>query len=165
MANEFDNIREQSKSYRKVQGCMHCVNESTLKEEDRRQDGKKAVGIDKVTKEKYGGLLEENIKKLVEGMKQFKYKKENVKVWLKTQNQVNVLEVIKRINRKIIGHYRYYGVSGNFKCIVKFYKYIVTALYKMLTRRSQRSYLDWTRYNKLLIKQPIHKPKLYINIW
>lgn len=102
---------------------------------------------------------------VITSKKKLKQKKQNVKEWLKTQNQVNVLEVIKRINLKIVGHYRYYGVSGNFKGVVKFYKYIVVALYKMLTRRSNRSYLTWERYYKLLLKHPIQKPKLYVNIW
>lgn len=102
---------------------------------------------------------------VITSKKKLKQKKQNVKEWLKTQNQVNVLEIIKGINRKIIGHYRYYGVSGNFKGVLKFYKYIVVALYKMLTRRSNRSYLTWERYYKLLLKHPIQKPKLYVNIW
>ena len=102
---------------------------------------------------------------IITSKKKLKQKKENVKEWLKTQNQENVLEIIKRINRKIIGHYRYYGISGNFKGVVKFYKYIEVALYKMLTSRSQRSYLNRERYFKLLLKHPIHKPQLYVNIW
>jgi len=79
MAKEFDNIREQSKRFKTVQGCMHCVNEATIKEEHRRQTGKKAVGIDKVTKEEYGLSLEENVKQLVERMKQFSYKPKPVR--------------------------------------------------------------------------------------
>lgn len=97
--------------------------------------------------------------------KKLKQKKQNVKIWLKTQSGENILDIISRINKKIVGHYAYYGVSGNYKSLVKFYKYIVVALYKMLTRRSQRSYLNWGRYYKLLIKYPIKQPKLYVNIW
>jgi len=63
------------------------------------------------------------------------------------------------------GHYRYYGVSGNFQGIVKFYRYVVRALYKMLSRRSQRRYLNWERYFKKLKRKPILKPKLYTSVW
>ncbi|MDY0140030.1 MAG: group II intron reverse transcriptase/maturase [Candidatus Izemoplasmatales bacterium] len=97
--------------------------------------------------------------------KKLKQKKENVKEWLKTQTGENVLDIIKRLNKKIIGHYNYYGISGNFKGLNKFYFFIRTALYNMLTRRSQRSYLNWERYFKLLEKHPIVKPRLYVNIW
>lgn len=97
--------------------------------------------------------------------KKLKQKKENVKQWLKTQSGENIIDIIKRINKKIVGHYAYYGISGNYRSLVKFLKYIEVALYKMLTRRSQRSYLNWDRYYKLLSKHPIIKPKLYVNIW
>ena len=31
-------------------------------------------------------------------------------------------DTIKRLNRKIIGHYTYYGISGNYEGLKKFYK-------------------------------------------
>lgn len=43
----------------------HHINETTLTECFKRLDGKKALGIDRVTKEEYGKSLEENLKKLV----------------------------------------------------------------------------------------------------
>lgn len=97
--------------------------------------------------------------------KKLKQKKQNVKDWLKTQRNNDIITVIDKLNKKIVGHYRYYGISGNFKGLMKFYKFIVLALYKMLIRRSQRSYLNFERYYKLISKHPILKPKLYVNIW
>ena len=43
----------------------HLINEDLLKECHRELDGKKAVGIDKVTKEEYGKQLDSNIADLV----------------------------------------------------------------------------------------------------
>ena len=97
--------------------------------------------------------------------KKLKQKKQNVKDWLKTQRYNDIIIVIGKLNKKIVGHYRYYGISGNFKGLTKFYKFIVLALYKMLIRRSQRSYLNFERYYKLISKHPILKPKLYVDIW
>lgn len=97
--------------------------------------------------------------------KKIKSKKENVKKWLKENMHLNVRELIRRINRKIIGHYAYYGVSGNLKALLNFRKFIIISLYKILTRRSQRNYLNMKRYYKLLTKIPIIKPKVYVNIW
>ena len=57
-----------------------------------------------------------------------------------------------------MGHYRYYGISGNYEGLLKFYRYIRIALYKTLTRRSQRAYLTWRRYRMLFEKHPIAKP-------
>ena len=78
---------------------------------------------------------------------------------------MEVAELIKKLNRKLVGHYAYYGISGNSKSLVNFNKYIYVAVYKALTRRSQRSYLTWSRYNSLLKHFPIKRPKIYVNIW
>ncbi|MCR4442435.1 MAG: hypothetical protein QHH10_09460 [Peptococcaceae bacterium] len=44
-------------------------------------------------------------------------------------------------------------------------RYIMIALYKTLTRRSQRAYLTWRRFRMLLEKHPIAEPRIYVNIW
>jgi hypothetical protein len=64
-----------------------------------------------------------------------------------------------------VGHYRYYGISGNYEGLLKFYRYIRIALFKTLTRRSQREYLTWRRFRMLLEKHPIVEPRIYVNIW
>ena len=69
------------------------------------------------------------------------------------------------LNAKITGHYAYYGISGNYQGLLNFYRFIVSALYKALTRRSQRAYLTMKRYKSLLVKHPIVKPKIYVNVW
>jgi hypothetical protein len=97
--------------------------------------------------------------------KKLKAKKQNVKEWLKENIHSKPSDTIERLNKKLVGHYRYYGISGNYEGLLKFYRYIRTALYKTLTRRSQRTYLTWRRYRMLLEKHPIAKPRIYVNIW
>lgn len=97
--------------------------------------------------------------------KKLKAKKQNVKEWLKENIHSKPSDTIERLNKKLVGHYRYYGISGNYEGLLKFYRYIRIALYKTLTRRSQRTYLTWRRYRMLLEKHPIAKPRIYVNIW
>ena len=52
----------------------HLINKELLMECHKTMDGKKAVGIDGVTKEDYGRNLEENLDKLVGRLKQKSYK-------------------------------------------------------------------------------------------
>lgn len=52
----------------------HLINKEMLKRCHEKMDGKKAVGIDRVTKEEYGQKLEENIDRLVERLKKKAYK-------------------------------------------------------------------------------------------
>jgi group II intron reverse transcriptase/maturase len=92
-------------------------------------------------------------------------KKQAVKAWLRENMHGKPSDTIKLLNRKLIGHYRYYGISGNGEGIKKFYSFIVVAFYKTLTHRSQRAYLTWERYWSLLKKHPIATPKIYVNIW
>ena len=50
----------------------------------------------------------------------------------------------------VLGHYRYYGVSGNSKAMQSF-RYRIAFLWKTsLIRRSQKGKCDWIRMNKLL---------------
>lgn len=52
----------------------HLINEEMLRDCHEKMDGKKAVGIDGVTKEEYGKNLEENVKNLVERLKKKAYR-------------------------------------------------------------------------------------------
>ena len=44
----------------------------------------------------------------------------------------------KSLRRKVIGHYTYYGVNGNYIALVNFYKYIKYTWYKTLRKRGQK---------------------------
>ena len=97
--------------------------------------------------------------------KKLKSKKQAVKEWLKMNIHGKPSNTIGMLNKKLIGHYAYYGISGNYQSLLNFYRFIVSAFYKALTRRSQRAYLSWKRYQSLLRKHPIVQPKLYVDIW
>ena len=97
--------------------------------------------------------------------KKLEAKKQAVKEWLKWNIHGKPSNTIELLNKKLIGHYAYYGISGNYQSLLNFYRFIVSAFYKALTRRSQRAYLSWHRYQLLLRKHPIVQPKLYADIW
>ena len=79
MAQELKEIRYQSKTYAKLETLMNHVNESSLKEEHRKQEQRKAVGIDGVTKAEYQKNLDDNITELIFRMKRFSYKPQPVR--------------------------------------------------------------------------------------
>ena len=79
MATKAEGIREQSAKYPRVENLMHNVNEETLMSEHRKQNRKKAVGVDGVSKDQYDENAKENIRELVERMKKFQYKPMPVK--------------------------------------------------------------------------------------
>ena len=56
--------------------------------------------------------------------KRLKQKFEVAKKWLHDKMHEPIIEVGKSIKRKIIGHYTYYGINGNYSSLLKFYKYM-----------------------------------------
>lgn len=97
--------------------------------------------------------------------KKLKVKKKSVKEWLMNNIHGKPSDTIEMLNRKLVGHYAYYGISGNYQGLLNFYRFIKVAFYKALTRRSQRAYLSWNRYQRLLEKHPIAEPRIYADIW
>lgn len=98
--------------------------------------------------------------------KKSKAKKENVKLWLKEKVYIYPIPyLIKKLNTKLIGMYRYYGISDNIKWMIKFRQYVRYELKKWLSRRSQRGFITWEKYNKILQYNPIATPKIYHSLW
>ncbi|MCH3961543.1 MAG: group II intron reverse transcriptase/maturase [Solobacterium sp.] len=63
----------------KLETLINRVNYETLEAEHRRQSRNKAIGVDKVTKDKYGENLEENLNNLLSRMKTFSYRPQPVR--------------------------------------------------------------------------------------
>lgn len=83
---------------------------------------------------------------------------EVVKEWLKKNIQTEVPVLIKKLNEKLRGYYKYYCVIGNYESLHEFYNEVVTALYKRLNRRSQRRSFNWSKFKKLLERHKLLKP-------
>jgi len=89
--------------------------------------------------------------------KKMKTKKETAKAWLRENMHKPVSETMKRIQAALQGHFNYYGVSGNFAQISKFWKYVQNEYYKALNKRHQKrsmKYYDYLRIWKYYVKEP-----------
>jgi group II intron reverse transcriptase/maturase len=60
----------------------------------------------------------------------------------------------------LLGHYRYYGVHCNFASLQIFWDEVRRIWYRVLRRRDRKRALTWDRYDTLLIRFPLPKPKL-----
>jgi group II intron reverse transcriptase/maturase len=76
MATQLDRISELSAQNPQMvfTSLYHLINVDLLKECHEELDGKKAIGVDKVTKAEYEANLDENLTNLVERLKQKSYK-------------------------------------------------------------------------------------------
>lgn len=98
--------------------------------------------------------------------KKSRAKKESVKQWLKEKVYIYPTPyLIKKLNIKLVGMYRYYGISDNVQWMIKFRQYVRYELKKWLSRRSQKGYITWEKYNKILQYNPIATPKIYHSLW
>jgi RNA-directed DNA polymerase len=101
-----------------------------------------------------------------------KGKKLNVKLkelneWMKAvRNMVELKDWWKVLEAKLRGHYEYYGISGNYDSMQKFYRRSCKLAYKWINRRSQKRSMTWEQFLKYLEQFPLPKPtirhKIYI---
>lgn len=95
--------------------------------------------------------------------KKLKQKKANVKKWIKENMHGSIKEIVPKLNIKLEGHYRYYGIFDNFKALVSFTRFVVEALYRALRRRGQRvSWLTRIKLQQTLKSLNLTRPKLYL---
>ena len=97
--------------------------------------------------------------------KKFRAKLRAIKDWLKRVRNIPVKEVMATLNRKLVGHYRYYGISHNGQMLVKFHYYTTLMLFKMMNRRSQKGSYSWEGFRQMLTYYPMAKPRIYFNIY
>ena len=97
--------------------------------------------------------------------KKLKAKKQNAKQWIKDNIQLKPIELIKRLNIKLLGHYRYYGITDNYNKLIEFKNYIIRTLYKELWRRGQKKRLSWKKYANILKHNPIIEPRIYVKLY
>ncbi|GEQ20119.1 hypothetical protein CBU02nite_06250 [Clostridium butyricum] len=72
---------------------------------------------------------------------------------------------MEKLKRKLIGYYRYYGITDNTENLDKF-RYLVRRLtFKWLNRRSQKRSYNWISFDAMFKYFNIPKAKVYVNIF
>jgi RNA-directed DNA polymerase len=88
--------------------------------------------------------------------------------WCKTHRHQKVREQHKTLVAKLRGHYEYYGITGNTNALRCFHYEVKRIWKKWLSRRSQRSYIDWPRFEDMLQRYPLPYPRAvhstYLNV-
>jgi RNA-directed DNA polymerase len=97
--------------------------------------------------------------------KKMKAKLKDFTKWLHNNMHTEVGELIKQVNAKLVGHFRYYGVTDNSKGINAFRYRIRRKLFEVLNRRSQKKSLTWEGFIKLENWFPLAKARTYVNIY
>lgn len=61
-------------------------------------------------------------------------------------------EVGKWLRSVLLGHFRYYGVPGNYRALSRFRHQVVLRWRKALVRRSQRHRITWERMDRIVLR-------------
>lgn len=85
--------------------------------------------------------------------------------WCQSHRHLSVKEQHAALKRRIEGHFQYFGVNGNLRCLWRVTYWTTRTWRKWLGRRSQRARINWVRMNDLLREFPMPKPFVRKQIW
>jgi len=88
-----------------------------------------------------------------------------VKQWIQENRHLPTKTLMKILGLKLMGYYRYYAITDNIEMVKKFLDEVRRHLFKNLNRRSQNRSHNWDKYQLLLRKYPLPRPKICVNIF
>jgi RNA-directed DNA polymerase len=97
--------------------------------------------------------------------KKFKQKVKNMKTWIKLNRHMEQKEFLRTLRAKLMGHYRYYGITDNFERIHAYYDITINLMLKWLNRRSQKKSFSKERFFIVLNEFKLPKPRIYVSIY
>ncbi|WP_028581646.1 RNA-dependent RNA polymerase family protein, partial [Desulfogranum japonicum] len=103
--------------------------------------------------------------KRVTARKKFIAKLKIFKDWLKKARIMKTKDLWKTAKAKLTGHYNYYGVTDNFPGIKRFFEGVKKLLFKWLNRRGKRNCLNWEKFNIMLERFPLPKPRIMVSMF
>ncbi len=78
--------------------------------------------------------------------------------WCRKNRHFPVRKQWRHLTAVLKGHYQYYGIRANYVCLKQFYLGIKSLWRKWLSRRSQKAYLSWEKYVRILKTYPLPTP-------
>jgi RNA-directed DNA polymerase len=93
-------------------------------------------------------------------------KLKETKEWLKKiRNQLRLKEWWPVLKSKLTGHYNYFGISGNYRCLQQFYNQVFSTVFKWINRRSQKKSMNFDQYLNYLQWNPLPTPRICYAIY
>ena len=86
--------------------------------------------------------------------------------WMKAvRNACTAKEWWQVLKANLTGHYRYYGVSGNYAMMDRFHRETLRLAMRWLNRRSQKERFNRASYGIYLKQHPLPIPKIAHNFY
>jgi RNA-directed DNA polymerase len=81
--------------------------------------------------------------------------------WCRHHRHLALDEQHRHLVRHLQGHDAYFGIRGNYRALEKL-RYGVARIWRhWLNRRSQRARMDWARFQRVLARCPLPRPRLH----
>ena len=91
--------------------------------------------------------------------KKLRLKLTEMRLWFHHQLSTPVGEMWPVLNAKLRGHYQYYGINDNSPLLMAFRSKVRRMAKRHLSRRSQKSYVNWSDFNRFTDLHPLASPK------
>jgi RNA-directed DNA polymerase len=84
-----------------------------------------------------------------------------IKEWVLESRHEPGREFFRGLNRRLRGHYNYYGLRGNSGTLYRFYRWAITCTFKWFNRRGgKRSSFTWASFTDMLERVGIARPRI-----
>jgi group II intron reverse transcriptase/maturase len=88
-----------------------------------------------------------------------------IKSWIKDNRHLPKAEFVSGLNRRLKGHYNYYGVIGNGHSINRFYRWAMACAFKWLNRRGgKRRSFTWDVFWRSVDRGLFHPPRIVVGV-
>lgn len=85
--------------------------------------------------------------------------------WCRDHRHWPLAEQQKALNQKLLGHYSYYGVTGNARALGRLRRMVERHWRKWLHRRSHATRMNWEHFKRLLQHYPLAPPRVVHSIY
>lgn len=85
--------------------------------------------------------------------------------WCRKFRHRSVADQQQALNRKLRGHYGYYGITGNARALSRYRREVERLWRKWLSRRSRKARLTWPQFRRLLEHYPLAPPRVVHSIY
>lgn len=92
--------------------------------------------------------------------KRLQQAKRRMKAWIRAERHLLGRQFIIGLNRRLVGHYNYFGIRSNEKAVGSFFNFTIRCAFKWLNRRGgkKRSY-NWAEFNIALKQLRVALPR------
>jgi group II intron reverse transcriptase/maturase len=83
-----------------------------------------------------------------------------IKDWCQENRHRPMREQRSRLSAVLVGHFAYYGITGNFRRLEQYRQEVMKTWRKWLERRTRAKRFTWTRFNAYLARHPLPRARI-----